>query len=235
MKNDITPLLLSVYPELESVPAAVLQPVIDCTSLVHLRSGSSIFREGDLCNRYILVLEGIIKVQKISEDGHEITLYRVESGQCCELTTTCLLGGHHYHAEAITETEEAIIVTIPKTAFLTAVAKSDTFRDFVFSSLDEGISELVTLVETIAFDPMEQRIANLLMLLLGDEKRDSIITTHQQIATELGTAREVVSRVLKKFEKDGMLELHRCRINILDKPRLCKIIAREPYQKRHAS
>ncbi len=172
-----------------------------------------VFRDGDPCQNYLLVLEGAVRVQKVSESGREIVLYRVEDGQSCVLTTSCLLANERYVAEAITETEVKA-VTIPFAHFLEALGGSRKFREFVFESYGQRIADLVTLIDAIAFGRMDSRLARCL-LERADTQREAS-ATHNELARELGTAREVVSRLLKDFESRGWVALHRGRIEIRD-------------------
>lgn len=178
---------------------------------LRLPQGVTAFHAGDAPQSYLLVLSGVVRVQKLSESGKEIVLYRVEAGQSCILTTSCLLARDLYQAEAITETEVEA-VAIPQPAFERALA-SPGFREFVFASYGERVSGLVMLIDAVAFGRMDQRLAHALIKLADGTGRIAI--THQDLARELGTAREVVSRLLKEFERRGMVALQRGSIQLL--------------------
>jgi CRP/FNR family transcriptional regulator len=181
--------------------------------------GVTVYREGDACENFFLVLDGSVRVQKLSESGREIVLYRVEAGQSCVLTTTCLLAHERYAAEGITETEVRA-VSIPLARFHEALARSPGFRDFVFTSYGVRISDLILLVEEVAFGRIDLRLAQ---LLLDQAKGELLEATHQQLAAELGTAREVISRQLKEFERRGWVQLGRGRIQVLDRDGLAAL------------
>ena len=150
-------------------------------------------------------------MQKIAENGREIVLYRVEGGQSCILTTNCLITGDEYSAEGITEGEvEALI--LPAATFRALLACSEIFRGFVFSAYATRISGLLMLIEEVAFGRIDARLAG----WLAERGQGELKATHQEIAVELGTAREVVSRQLKEFERRGWLTLGRGRLEILD-------------------
>ena len=168
------------------------------------------FHTGDSCQQFILVLEGSVRVQKLSESGREIVLYRVESGQSCILTTACLLGSSPYQAEAFTETAVRAVI-IPSKAFEQALDDSKQLRHFVFAGYGQRLTELLMLIDAISFGRLDCRLAA--RLLKSDET--PIRTTHQQLANELGTAREVISRTLKEFERQGWVKLGRGSIEVI--------------------
>ncbi|MCA1906920.1 MAG: Crp/Fnr family transcriptional regulator [Magnetospirillum sp.] len=179
--------------------------------VVSLPAGTAVFHDGSACANYVLVMEGSVRVQKVAENGREIVLYRVESGQSCVLTTNCLITHGDYTAEGIAETPVKALV-VPAAAFRTLLGRSEAFRDFVFSAYATRISDLLMLIEEVAFGRVDVRLAAWLGGHAGAD--DTIKATHQDIATELGTAREVVSRQLKEFERRGWVGLHRGRVEI---------------------
>ncbi|MFK7837428.1 MAG: Crp/Fnr family transcriptional regulator [Sulfitobacter sp.] len=151
----------------------------------------------------------------MSEAGREIVLYRVHAGESCVLTTACLLAFEDYSAEGIAETDiEAIL--IPRDAFDQMMAASKEFRAFVFEAYSKRITDLFMVIEEIAFKRMDIRVAQKLLELRGSD--DVLHLTHQQLALELGTAREVISRQLKEFERRGWLNLSRGQIELRDTP-----------------
>ena len=219
---------LDHYPDLQSLSDPVWQQVLNSARRSMFKPGESVFRDGEACQNYLLVLAGSIRVQKVSEGGHEIALYHVGPGQTCEVTTSCLLANKHYTAEAVAETEvDAIFIS--KLHFMEAVTRVTGFRNFIFSSLDKGLADLLSLLEEVAFTPMDQRLAQVLLkkLLAPD---NHIKITHHELAAELGTAREVVSRLLKEFERQGWAKLHRGHIQILDINALRHLLRKKPTQ-----
>jgi CRP/FNR family transcriptional regulator len=175
---------------------------------VTIPAGTVVFREGGECASFVLVTEGSVRVQKVSEGGREIVLYRVEGGQSCVLTTSCLLGGSDYSAEGVAETEIKALL-LPAAPFRALLATSEAFRDFVFAAYSARLAGLLLLIEEVAFGRIDVRLAAWLAARGGD-----IRATHQEIAVELGSAREVISRQLKEFERRGWVALHRGRIEI---------------------
>lgn len=147
--------------------------------------------------------EGRIRVSQHSESGREIVLYRVDAGESCVLTTACMLAEEAYNAEGLAETDITAFV-LPKPTFNQLVAEEEAFRTFVFAAYSRRLIDLLRVVDDVAFGHMDVRLADRLLTLAGDHK--DIAVTHQQLAQELGTAREVVSRVLSDFHKRQMIE-----------------------------
>lgn len=160
------------------------------------------------------MIDGSVRVQKLAENGREIVLYRVEEGQSCILTTACLLGGGAYQAEAITETPVKAVV-MPNKTFHIMIDRSRPFREFVFGSYMQRITDLLMLIEAITFGRIDARLAA--HLLKDSDANGVMLVTHQELARDLGSAREVVSRMLKEFERQGMVELGRGRITLLNR------------------
>ncbi len=210
---------LKSFPALQSIDDDVWLMTLAKAKTLSLPAGLTVFREGDVCQNYLLVLAGSVRVQKLSESGKEIVLYRVEAGQSCVLTTACLLSSEFYHAEAITETTVEA-VAIPLSVFQKALAVP-AFREFVFATYGERITSLVMLIDAIAFGRMDARLARLLLTMVD---ADNVVhATHQILARELGTAREVVSRLLKEFERHGWLVLQRGCIHLQQRQVLAEV------------
>lgn len=218
MKTDAhTGQWLRAYAALGSIRDPVWRKIAGAVQQRRYPQGARIFRDGESCQYYLLVVEGSIQVQKTTRDGHEIVLYHVNAGQTCELTTSCMLGGEKYVADAVAMTPVHAVL-LSKEQFNEAVLRSSDFRKFVYASLDKGVSELVSLIGTVAFVHVDIRLAR--YLVGSQDPRHLVRATHQDIARELGTAREVISRRLKGFERNGWVRLHRGRIELVDEPAL---------------
>lgn len=181
--------------------------------VVSLPAGRVVYHEGDACEYYLAVNAGVIRVQKVTHDGHELVLYRIGPGQTCRLTNACLLGGQCYPAHAVVE-RDAVVLYLPKMRFRDIFEQSPEFRQWVFCSIEHGMHDWVGSIEALVHNPMERRLACLLFERAGAESM--LRVTHYDLARELGTAREVVSRLLKGFEHHGWIKLHRGAIEILD-------------------
>lgn len=196
--------LLQAFPDLEKLSAGI-QEELDSIPLLRVSGGTVLFRDGDVCQGYVFVLKGSVRVQKMDPEGREIVLYRVEDGQTCMLTTACLLSGREYPAEGVAEENTELALLSPER--LDALLADTAFRRFVLSMISERVADLMALIEDVAFGRMDVRLARRLLELANGS--DRLCLTHQQLATELGTAREVVSRLLKDFERRGLVELRR--------------------------
>jgi CRP/FNR family transcriptional regulator len=210
-----------VLPQLVDAPDA--SGFLDQASEISLPAQTTVFRQGDRCSHYMLVLDGGVKVLTRALNGREIVLYRLGAGDSCVLTTSCLFGHTRYPAEGITETAVTAL-TIPAAVFQCALQDSVAFREFVFRSFADHLASVISLVEEVAFGRLDSRLAR---ELLDNCDRELVIgTTHQALATELGSAREVISRLLKELELRGLLELQRGRIRILDRAALALLAGR---------
>lgn len=180
---------------------------------IEVKEGSFIFQEGDQCNAFLLSLSGSIRVQKVSDSGRMIVLYRVDPNNVCILTTSCLIGNKSYEAEGISETPVKALV-LDKAHFKQLMDQSSDFREFIFASLSDRLSSLIMKINDVVLSSLDHRLASYLLKLAKGKNPISI--THQEIANELGTAREVISRLLKQFATDGLIELGHGHIEIVN-------------------
>ena len=209
---------LNQFPELAKLDQPARELLQKYARIVEAPIGTIGYREGDACGVYVMRLAGQSRVYKMSANGREILLYRVTAGETCVITTTCLLGNSDYPASTIVE--EAITdVNIPSAIFNQMMLDSSVFRTFVMTNYGSLISDLIVLLDEVAFHSLDARLAKTLL----DAGSDSISRTHQQIADELGTAREVVSRQLKRFEQKNWVALGRGQVDIKDRIQLLKI------------
>ena len=208
------------FPLLAEIKGSAWDAIMMDVRIVEITEGEILYHIGDSCENYLLVLEGCVRVQMCSETGHEIVLYRVEEGQSCIMTTSCLLSNESYPAEAVAETSVKAVV-FGSDSFENALATLVEFRKFVFTAYAKRVADLIYLVNAVAFERMDVRLANVLLQRAGG--RQELKITHQEIANELGTAREVVSRLLKEFERGGLIETHRGRLIIKNQVKLKNI------------
>ena len=172
-----------------------------------------------MCEHLPIILSGRARVFKISENGKEITLYRIEEGESCVLTASCIMSNLSFPAIAITE-QPTVALIIPASNVTRWFEDYPAWRQFIFKMVSLRLSSILTVIEEVAFQRMDSRLANYLLNTAGEG--DSIHTTHQQIADELGTAREVITRLLKDFEADGKLTLQRGLVRLIDKNALTR-------------
>lgn len=205
--------LRRAYPALPSLLQAGGGDLLRGSTRRVLPKGAVVFTENTPCLGFPLVIRGSIRIYKVSPEGRELPLYRVGPGESCIISTVCLLGRLDYDARAEVEEEtEVAIVSPPRFEELLGDAR---FRTFVFALFSRRIADLMMLVDALAFKRLDQRLA--LILATGPRPRRC---THQQIADELGTVREIASRVLKDFEREGLIRLGRGRIEVMDGPGL---------------
>jgi CRP/FNR family transcriptional regulator, anaerobic regulatory protein len=199
------------FPDFIRNKDAGLGIILDNSNLIKLPAGQQVFYPGSNCDNYLLVLSGEVKIQILSESGREILLYHVRPGDSCVLTTSCLLGGDSYPAEGITETEVTAFV-ISAEVFHRCLDLSAYFREFVFKNFSSRLSTIISRMEAVVFESIDKRLAKLLI----ESGHHTILTTHQALAYELGSAREVISRHLKHFESYGWVALKRGQVEVID-------------------
>jgi CRP/FNR family transcriptional regulator len=215
-----TPYLLALYPALTNLAPAQLAGLLQPGAIMQLPAGAQVFSEHQPCQGFPLLLAGHIKVCKSAANGRELMLYRVEPGGSCIISSSCLLGRSDYNARGIAETPLTLLL-LPVAVFADLMLDQAPFRDFVFHLFAERIAELMQLVEEVAFARLDQRLARLLLA-----RQDDVLTiTHQQLADELGSVREIVSRLLKGFATQGLVSLGREQIALIDRPGLQRIAA----------
>ncbi|HEY3299904.1 MAG TPA: Crp/Fnr family transcriptional regulator [Methylophilaceae bacterium] len=210
---------LEQFPALLDLEPHARELLAKSARIVDAPIGTIGYSEGMPCNAYVMRLSGQSRVYKMSASGREILLYRVASGETCVITTTCILGNSDYPASTIVE-QPIRDVIVPKAAFNQLMIDSAVFRRFVMENYGALISDLIVLLDEVAFHSLDARLAKLL-LDVGD---NTITRTHQQLADELGTAREVVSRQLKRFEQKGWVTLGRGQIELLNRSALLVMV-----------
>lgn len=208
--------LTALYPVLSQLPAAARQRLQARARRVQVPAGTSVFDERQACQGFPFVLAGSIRVVKSAPNGRELPLYRVTPGETCIISSACLLGHTPYNARGVTEADTTLLL-VPNADFQALLGEA-AFRDFIFQLFSERIADLMQLIEEVAFRKLDQRLA---ALLLG--KGRSVHTTHQQLADELGSVREIVSRLLKGFAEQGLVALAREQVDIVDPAGLRRI------------
>ena len=180
-------------------------------------AGASICWEGDTCTQLALVLSGAVRVYKVGESGREITLYRIEENESCILTASCILSQTRFPAFAVAETTVQAVL-VPASILREWVQQYEVWRDYVFGLMSQRLTAVIATVEEVAFRRVDARIAEFVANLA--EEQQEVKITHQEIAFELGTAREVVSRILKDFEREKLISLSRGSVIIHNKQAL---------------
>lgn len=208
--------LLSVYPDLIENADSQCWEMLASAKIQSVEAKSILFHEGMVCDHFMLIVEGCIRVFKESNEGREVTLYRVEPGQLCIHNLNSLVDGIHYPIIARAEKPMRGLV-ISRSAFKKALDESSSFRNYVLRTLTGRLSHMADLISGFAFDRLDLRVA----CWLNEEFEKScgrpIKITHSDIADELGTTREMISRILKDFEHKRCLQLARGKIHLVCK------------------
>jgi len=222
---ELSPLaarIAATFPELAGATRATLEHLAETGIHRKVPAGTVMFSEHSPCAGFPLVLSGSVRVLQRYPNGRELQLYRVKPGESCLLSGSCLLGHTEYSATGIAETDVELLV-VPPAEFNALVATDDTFRAHVFGLFSDRLAGLMQVVEAIAYQKLDQRLAAL--LVNRDAESGEIRTTHQALADELGSVREIVSRLLRSFEDRGWVDLGRERIRVVDRAALAGLAA----------
>ncbi|HFD12051.1 MAG TPA: Crp/Fnr family transcriptional regulator [Crenotrichaceae bacterium] len=176
--------------------------------------------KNSLCQHYLMNARGSLRIQLVTESGREVTLYRVQPGEACILTTSCLISHQRFPAEAITESE-VVAFTLNESIFNHYLNHSSVFRRFVFQNLGQRLADVLKRIDQMCSPAVDQTLAGI--LLKFNQLNAPIVKTHQDIAVEMGMARETISRHLKCFENQGWVKLARNTIIIRDADALSKL------------
>jgi len=210
--------LLVLFPSLGGLPPDLQRRLDQESSYIEAPAGTVLFESSSPCQAFPMLLSGSVRVTRAGANGRELQLYRVAPGESCIITSSCLLGQNAYPARGIAEGSLTGVV-LPRALFSLLIEQHPPFRAYIFNLFGERLAELMQLVEEVAFRKLDQRLAALLLA-----KGGTIHATHQSLADELGSVREIISRLLKSFQDQGVLELGREQIKILD-PKALRAIA----------
>ena len=205
--------VLSGLPFLRRAGPEVRRELLHTASLARIPAGRDVFVAGDEAEAIALLLAGVVRVYKIGETGREITLYRFGLGESCILTANAILNQQSFPAIATVE-QDAEAVMIPAAVFREWVRRTDFWREFVFDLLAQRLASVMAVVDEVAFRRMDARLADL--LLRRGQAANPIAVTHQELAAELGSSREVISRLLEDFAGRGLIRLARGSVEIAD-------------------
>jgi CRP/FNR family transcriptional regulator len=203
-------LVLHHYPVLRELSAGTLDSLMASATYMEVPAGAMMFDENQACMGFALLLSGSARVVKAAANGRELHLYDVTPGETCILTSGCLLGKSTYQARCTT-LEATELVVLPPATFRLLFSASESFREHVFGRFSERVSDLLQIVSAVAFQKLEQRLAVWLVA-----RPSPIRITHQALADDLGSVREIISRLLKNFAEQGWLRLGREQIEVLD-------------------
>ncbi|ABK45692.1 transcriptional regulator, Crp/Fnr family [Magnetococcus marinus MC-1] len=206
--------LLQTHPPLALLPIPIQEQIVRQCQVITIPARTLVFDDGHACQALPFLLKGSIRVFKQGENGREISLYRVKPDELCIITLSCLMGGTPYPATGVTESEVEA-VALPRALFLTLISREPSFRDMAFAHYSSRLAELMQLVEAVTFQKLDQRLAEWLV-----QQEGPILVSHQQMADELGSVREMISRLLKQFEANGWIVLGRKQVEIVNRSAL---------------
>ena len=210
LRNEI----LKYYPFLNDLDNEVLDVLFNRIIVNSYEVGENVFGNKVSCIGFSFILEGRLRIYKIGDDGKEVTLYRIGKGDSCFNTILCALTDSEETSFADVE-ENAVIAILPMDLFKRYLLNNSSFLKYIFKNLYNTFENVVEGFEKVTFDSIENRIIDYFNLKLEDNNGAKIIyTTHEKIAADIGSSREVVSRSLKRLEKRGVLELGRGKIKI---------------------
>lgn len=209
--------LLAAFPDLTELDKEHRGDLLDSMQFSRLRGGDIAYRQGQHCKNYVMCIEGQTRVFKISESGREILLYQVGPGETCVLTTSCLMAGSPFPAESTAETD-VLHAALPSSAFHRLMGASPRFRKFVLDNYGDLLSSLIMLVDEVAFASLDLRLAR--RLLAEANEQGVVAKTHQQLALDLGSVREVISRYLAEWERMGWVHASRGSIEVKNRAAL---------------
>jgi CRP/FNR family transcriptional regulator len=209
--------IIRALPVLAEADPELVREFREKAFLASIPPGRDVFVEGDNVQGIPLLLSGVVRVYQIGETGREVTLYRFRPGESCVLTANAILRRQSFPAIATVE-EEAEAVMIPADDFRDWVRRHELWRDFYFDLVSQRLASVMGIVEEVAFRRLDARVASLLLTRAGAE--NPVRSTHQEIASELGSSREVISRILEDFSAKGAIRTERGAIEVLDFDRL---------------
>ncbi len=212
---------ITQFQGLDQLPGDIRAELERGSDIISVAAGTEIFAPGQPADRLLLLLDGTVKVQQKSETGRDVFLYRVHAGDSCVLTTANMLAFESHTAEGTAETDIRA-VAIPRETFDDLVSKSPIFRQFIFTAYSRRITDLFTLIDDIVFQRMDVRLAARLLELAGTN--DAVHATHADLGTELGTAREVITRTLSEFQRRGWIEQTRGKVRLVARDGLTQLV-----------
>lgn len=193
----------------------LLDRLLEKGQLATFEPGKTLMEPGQFVKAVPLVLDGSIKIMRMDEDGKELFLYYLEAGETCALSLTCCSASRPSEIKAVVE-EKVSVLFVPIQVHEQLVDEFKQWKDFVSSTYQHRFHEMLVVLDAIAFKRMDERLMSYIVTKMKQLKTNELHTTHQEVANELGTAREVISRLLKQLEKKKWIELGRNVIYIRD-------------------
>lgn len=202
-----------VLPVLQSADPQLAREFRQQAFFARIPAGKDVFVEGDRVDGIALLISGVVRVYRIGENGREITLYRFGLGESCILSANAIFNQRAFPAIATVE-EDAEAAMIPAETFRGWLKRYDPWRDFIFNLFAQRLASIMEIVDEVAFQRMDVRVAAFLLARAGIQ--NPLRVTHQEIAAELGSSREVISRLLEDFARRGYISVSRGEVQVLD-------------------
>jgi CRP/FNR family transcriptional regulator len=202
----------SIFTSFRKSSDKFIEELLSSSVYKKIDEGTFLYSEGDSCPGIGFFLSGEVRVFKVAESGREVTLYEIFPGQTCILNAASILSNRQYPANAVSVTEGALLF-MKDVTFRRFMAEYEEMRAFIFSHFSERLGTMIELIEDIVFGKMDKRLVS---FLIEKAENNVVNSTHQQIANELGSSREVISRILKDMEKKGRVMLSRNMIRVDD-------------------
>ena len=215
--RELAELWLELFPSLKALPPEHLAMARARVHFAELATGDVAYHQGWACPNYVMCLEGGTRAFKTSSTGRELLIYRVNAGSTCAFTTQCLLAGGTFPAESVAEAPTRM-AALPAATFHELMGASPHFRSFVLDDYSRLLASMISLVDEVAFSSLDQRLAR--RLIAEADAEGTVSKTHQQLALDLGSVREVISRYLAEWERAGWIRTARGRIEIADRAAL---------------
>ena len=206
-------------PGLDLMSGFLKDEIANNALVVDRGKGTVLFDPGSNCGGMLLLDRGLVRVSRPGPKGRELTLYRVSPTQICVITVSCVLAGAPYPARGVVELDIHGVL-LPISLFRRLSDETPVFRSYIFDSFSARLAELIDLASAVTFEHLDSRLAAFLLRKCETHRSKELQVTHQDLASELGTVRERVSRLLESFEAEGIIELNRGRIRVVDCDRL---------------
>lgn len=207
--------IIQQFPFLQRADETFRQTFFEQVTPARIEVGQPICDQGAQCNHLALVISGAARVYKLGETGREITLYRIGPGESCILTASCIISGRPFPAFAVCE-EPIQALAVRRSEVARWTNTFPVWRDYLFGLINDRLGDVISVVEEIAFRRVDRRLADYLLQRTRGNGNGDLRITHQAIASDLGTSREVISRILKDFEHQGLISVSRGFLQLRD-------------------
>lgn len=195
--------------------AALIKEIKEQAREVNLKEGESLLNIGQVVKVIPIVQSGTLKISRIDSEGHELFLYYIYPNESCAMTFTCCMEQHSSEVKIIAE-EDSVVLTIPITAIDEWMVRYPSWKNFIMRTIRQRFSELLTMIDQIAFQRLDERLVRYLKEKSRAIHSKVISISHEQIAVDLSSSREVISRLLKRLEQDNKVVLYRNQIKLLN-------------------